>query len=279
MHDVSVVGADPAIDYEIDMDIPEGAAYCALSHYASAGAAQPYIKLSFKVGEETVLSSLKGKVINVLGDSITSVDYTLPNWWQKIAERTGARFNNYGVSSTSIAVRSGRTDSFLERADQMDVNADAVFIMGGTNDSNALIGEWNSTDTTTFFGALNALFPKICEKFPGKPIIVATPIQSTATYPSIQLNAVALVEKVLNAYKDDPTKQSDWWILQTRAECIKLKAAQYGLPCLDLFYTSGINGADSGKIYYRPNDTLHPSAYGQERLAVLIQAELEKHFH
>ena len=41
-------------------------------------------------------------------------------------------------------------------------------------------------------------------------------------------------------------------------------------------YVTEANGVDENKIYFRPNDNLHPSSYGQERIATLIQKKLEE---
>jgi hypothetical protein len=141
--------------------------------------------------------------------------------------------------------------------------------MGGTNDSGVPRGAWNSTDTSTFFGALNVLFSKVLNKYAGKPILVCTPMQSKGNYSSNVANPLA----DLLAKSDSNTLS-----LQLRAEAIKAKCKQYGIHCLDLYNTSGINGADANGFYYINGDTLHPSEIGQYRLGKLIQTELEKLF-
>lgn len=216
------------------------------------------------------VSSLNNKTWNVLGDSISSTDYTTPCWWQKIQSvATNLVVNNYGVSATSIAVRDGRSDSFVERYSSMSDNCDFVTIMGGTNDYGVVKGAWDSTDNTTFCGALNNLMLGLINKYAGKQIIFITPMpQANENYNPLTL------ESRFNALTDTSNiYQSD-----LRYYIIRKKCEQYQLPCLDLFYESGINGLDTNKIYYRYNDNLHPSAIGQQRLADVIGKYLNNRF-
>lgn len=239
---------------------------------------------------------LKDKTISLLGDSITSTDYENPYWGEIIKNRTDCKINNYGISGTTLAHTDdrhlwdyhfekldaetigydaedsttwGTGNCFCERYTKLDDNSDAVVVMGGTNDGDVPLGTWDSTDTSTFYGALNTLFSGLLNKFNGKPILVCTPIQKSDSYST----------NVIDPLSELKEKTSSSTIsLQLRAEAIKTKCKQYGIPCLDLFNESGINGGDSSKSYYRDNDTLHPSRYGQERIANLIQGEIEKFF-
>ena len=141
--------------------------------------------------------------------------------------------------------------------------------MGGTNDSGVQRGAWNSTDTSTFYGGLNVLIQKALKRFAGKPVLFCTPMPQKGDYSQ---NVIDPLSELNN--KTDVQTLS----LQLRAEAIKAKCRQYGVRCLDLYNTSGINGVDDNSVYYRINDTLHPSDTGQYRLGKLIQDELEKMF-
>jgi lysophospholipase L1-like esterase len=219
--------------------------------------------VSEKFVEESA-SELFGKTFNVLGDSISSVDYVNPNWWQMIANKTFARFNNYAVSGTPIA-RGNRSNSFVERVTDLNVNADGVIVMGGTNDGDTYKGAWDSTDDTTFYGALNYLLTQLSTNFSGKPILFCTPIQPKTGYGENTNNPL----ETLNA-KSENEKLTP----QERAEAIKLKCKQYGIPCVDLYNESGLNGVTG--VYYI--DDLHPSQTGHERMSSLIRSKLEEVF-
>lgn len=239
---------------------------------------------------------LYNKLISCFGDSITSTDYTMPNWCDIIKSNTKCNILNYGISGTTLAHTNDRHlwdyhftrldaekigyvendpstwstgNCFCERFTKVDTDADAIVIMGGTNDSTVPLGTWDSTDTATFYGALNTLFTGISKRLAGKKIIICTPIQTSNSYLTNVIDAKSVLK---NSNASNPVS------LQIRAEAIKEKCKQFGLHCIDLYNDSGINGVDTNKIYYRSGDTLHPSSYGQIRLASLIQNELEKLF-
>lgn len=238
-----------------------------------------------------VTSKLKDKVWNVLGDSITSIDYSLPTWWQMISTETGIHVNNYGISGTSIAHRASRhlydyahgkleadkigyneTDSstwntgncMVERYIKMEDEADIITVLGGTNDDSIPVGDWNSTDTATFYGALNVLITGLIHKYPGKTVAIFTPPKTKTSHNTDVANPSAIL---------DSKATTDTISIQLRAEAIKRKCNQYGLPCLDLYNNSGISGADINTIYYR--DTWHPSDLGQAKLKTVIQNFIE----
>lgn len=233
---------------------------------------------------------LVGLKWNAMGDSITSTNYSRPNWWEIISSKYGMTVNNYGFSGTTLAHTNDRhlwdkdfakLDAteigyvpdepstwstgccFVERFARMEDDVDLITVMGGTNDDSVPLGEWNDTRTDTFYGALNQLFKGLIAKYPDKVVAVFTPIQSANCYitnvsnPSVELD------------KKTPT---DTLTIQLRAEVIKRKASQYGLPCLDLFNMSGISGVEGRKeLVYRNDDNLHPSELGNEYMARVIE--------
>lgn len=267
-----------------DVEIPDGAVYVRMSSHGSANASRYYMRLykstlatevqTLAAEVDALKSPLRGRVINALGDSITSTSYTLPVWWQIIADRTGATFNNYGDSGTEIADDETHEaqygESFVKRCEDMDTDADAVVIMGGTNDENTPLGTWDSTDSTTFFGALDVLIRRVLTLYPGKPVLFCTMIQRAGDHPSMVLDPLAALASATATATVS---------MQLRAEAIKAKCRQYSVPCLDLYNDSGINSIDDNRVYFRQNDVLHPSAVGMQRIAGLVAAELEKHFY
>ena len=257
------------------------------------------IKLSFTSDEwknafnqllNGVDNPLVGLKWNAMGDSITSTNYSRPNWWEIIASKYDMTVNNYGFSGTTLAHHDERhlwdkdfakldaeeigykaSDSstwstgccFVERFARMEDDVDLITVMGGTNDNAVPLGKWDDTRTDTFYGALNQLFKGLIAKYPDKVIAVFTPIQSANCYKTNVSNPSAELDK------KSPT---DTISIQLRAEAIKRKASQYGLPCLDLFNMSGISGVEGRKeLVYRKDDTLHPSELGNEYMARVIE--------
>lgn len=266
------------------VDIPSDAAYAAVTSYGvdeTTGGAG-YLRLFNEgggglAGLEADVADLtgkanpiKGKRFAVLGDSISSVNYTLPVWWQLIAEKYGCEFVNYGVSSTRIAVSDANTQSFVERYTAMDDTVDGVIVVGGTNDCwYTPIGEFNSTDNTTLNGALNEMLPGLLNKYPGKPVMFFAPIQredyTESDYPVTVADLKAL--DVTTIIGRDRINLA-----------IMVKCRQYGVPCVDLYAACGINGNDASSVYFRTDDSLHPSALGMQRIAGVVAAEMVKHF-
>jgi len=216
-------------------------------------------------------SPLYGKKIAFLGDSIASTSYGSPNYWQLIAEKTGMIPLNYSLGQSRIATVEGDDrESFVTRAASMDKSADAVLVMGGTNDcgKDTLLGEWASADVSTFYGALNALITLLRTNYPGKPIVFATPIKrkydTDNGFPDTMadLKAASATEEIT---------------MQHCVLAIKAKCARHGIPVIDLAEHSGIS-PETPEYYYSDSDNLHPSALGHVRIANMVQAELEKQF-
>ena len=264
------------------------------SSYYNYGEIMITQKTSVKNSATINNSPLYQKTINVYGDSISSTDYTLPYWGDIIQANTNCNINNYGISGTSLAHTNDRHlnnyhfteldpveigydendpttwstgNCFCERFTKVDDDADAIVIMGGTNDDGVSLGTWDSTDTATFYGALNVLLDGIVKRMAGKKILVCTPMQKANDYTNNIFDPLTSIANVTTSVT-----------LQKRCEAIKEKCKQYGITCLDIYNDSGINGADTNKVYYRTGDTLHPSSLGQVRLASLIQSKLEDLF-
>lgn len=108
-------------------------------------------------------SKWKNRIINIMGDSITEgyglEDKNNERYSKLLEVMTGATINNYGLSGSKISDIDGDSvQSFVDRMSNMNTNADLILLFGGTNDywhHLTTIGEENSTDTSTFYGAIN----------------------------------------------------------------------------------------------------------------------------
>ena len=110
--------------------------------------------------------------INFLGDSITEgacASKVEENYVSRVGQIMGCEVRNYGIGGTRIARQKDLTKDyygadFVERADNMNTDADFVFVFGGTNDyghGDAEMGTLDSKDVYTFYGALNVLIEKL----------------------------------------------------------------------------------------------------------------------
>ncbi len=204
----------------------------------------------------------KNKKINFLGDSITEgVGASCPenNYVSVFGRISGAQVRNYGIGGTRIAKQRSKSDSekwdmdFVGRVEDMDADADIVVVFGGTNDfghGDSKIGDFESRDEYTFYGAMHSLCIKLINKYPNSEIIFMTPLHRLGEDDDV--NGIGLRnQRNLAGYVD----------------IIKEVAAYYGLPVLDLFSTSGLQPkVDIIKELYMP-DGLHPSDKGAERIA------------
>ena len=194
---------------------------------------------------------LKGKKLNILGDSIAEgVGASGPeNGFVCLLEQnSGALCRNYGIAGTRIAPQhtAPSGNDFCTRARQMDPEADAVVVFGGTNDfghGDAPLGEFGDRTPTTFCGALYTLFTCLLERFPAAKIAVATPMHRAVEHKEGKAD------------------------LCVYAQAIRQAAAAFGLPVLDLYGREELSA-------YTP-DGLHPNDEGHARLAQLFQEFLQ----
>ena len=129
--------------------------------------------------------NLQGKIINVLGDSITQgVGVScVENAYQNVMGRIvgAAEVRNFGISGTRLARQYGADNfpwPFTERFKDMPDDADLVIIFGGTNDyghGDAPFGKLGDTDRGTYCGAVRWLMNKLTEMYPNSKIVFMTP--------------------------------------------------------------------------------------------------------
>ena len=218
---------------------------------------------------------LKGLKINFLGDSITegvgtsSPDKVFHAVLKRECELKEAR--NYGIGGTRFSVQKGNewrpkddyvdVNSFSERFDKMDDDADVVVVFGGTNDyghGDAPLGCFDDKTPDTFYGACHYLFKGLISKYPGKPIVVMTPLH-----------------RCNELDKKAGIKTKEYATLKEYVYIIKEVAEYYSLPVLDLYATSGIQPElPVLKEMYMP-DGLHPNDGGNEIIANKLKIFLE----
>lgn len=196
----------------------------------------------------------KGKKANFLGDSNTMMN---KNWRTRayvdyVKDALGLSVaNNYGRAGSTITPLPGKdTTSFLYRYKQMDADADLIVVMGGVNDvgQNSELGKFGDTETTTFYGAMEALCDGLMTKYPGKTIIFVTPIE--------QLNP-----SMMNS-------NTTGYTVADFANAIKMVCSKYSIPVLDAYSCSGIyakNAKNAG--IYLIADKLHLNDAGCELIA------------
>lgn len=217
---------------------------------------------------------LKGKKINFLGDSITeghgTSDWGTKPYHQLLRINCGlAEARNYGIGGTKIARLQTITDHLFDqdfnlRAVNMDKDADAVVVFGGTNDfghGTIPLGEFNSNDIHTFYGALHHLCKFLIENYTDKPIVFMTPLH--------RLNEDLDHENRIKEGNKNATPLIGF------VRAIREVCEYYSIPVLDLYKESGMYARNWVWCEKYMPDGLHPSDYGHEIIAHKLQKFLE----
>ena len=219
---------------------------------------------------------LEGLKINFLGDSITfGVGASNPDAvYHAILKREVnlAEARNYGISGTKIAIQKGTLEkpkddyidvnSFCERFEQMDDDADVVVVFGGTNDygaGDAPIGTFADRTPDTFYGACHYLFSGLVKKYLGKPIVIMTPLH-----------------RLDEDRSSCPNKNADSKPLRVYVNIIREVAEYYSLPVLDMYANSGIQPElKEIRDAFVPDGT-HPNDAGYALIAQKLKRFLEQ---
>ena len=210
-----------------------------------------------KASQTMMTSQWKDKIWNVALDSLTAGFGTTKSYHQYIQEDLGiTTINNYGISSTEICTSGTSGNPFINRYLSMDVNADLITVLGGSNDflHNAELGTFDSRDNSTFYGALHNLCVGLVTNFTNSKIAFFTPLR---------INGI---------YGIDTVPNTKGYILEDYVDAIKEVCGFYSIPVLDLFKSSGLSPyIPYMKTNYMPDGT-HPNAVGHRMIADKIRS-------
>lgn len=208
---------------------------------------------------------LKGKKINFLGDSITfgsGVADPENIFWNVIARENGAVCRGYGIGGTRIARKRVPSadpvfdQDFVSRVETMDPDADAVVVLGGTNDfghGDAPIGRMEDRSPYTFYGAMHLLCQALLTRYPNAKLVIMTPLHRLSE--DVTVNEIGL-----------PLSTN----LEGFVEIEKEVARYYGIPVLDAFAMSGMQPKVPVIQQMFMPDGLHPNDAGHKKMAELL---------
>ena len=215
---------------------------------------------------------LQGKKIVFLGDSITEgvgASSAETKYVSVLEKNCGlAAAYNHGISGTRFAKQKKPSENarwdldFVSRVKELERDADAVVVFGGTNDfghGDAPLGTFGDTSEDSFYGSCSVLMRSLIERYPDVPIIFLTPLHRTGE--TTLTNEIGLERVPLADY----------------AEAIRKTANAYSLPVLDLYAMSGMQPEveAQNRLYFA--DGLHPSDAGHRRIAELLE-NFMRHF-
>ena len=148
---------------------------------------------------------------------------------------------------------------FASRVEDLDPAADAVVVFGGTNDwghGDAPIGTFSDRTEDSFYGACHVLYSKLIARFPGKPIVVVTPLHRVGE-------------------RDKHKREDREMMLSDYVDIIKEVARYYSLPVCDMFSISGLQPEIPEILEMYIPDGLHPNDAGHKVLADRIGSFLK----
>ena len=217
----------------------------------------------------------KGKKLTTFGDSITE-----QNLWQsfvkdKILFET---IVNKGISGTRISGNINNAMWQNNRINNLPLDTDVLTIMGGINDSadSVNIGDISITNhnTNTFVGAYNVLISKLLYKFynlsSGKySDINYSALIKSATFKDIVIYIMTPPFNANTQYSGENSAR-----LKAIADATKDVAKMWGIPCIDIYYNSGINTENVNVLL---QDGINPNNLGAKKIASVVVNEMKSH--
>ena len=194
-----------------------------------------------------------GKTINWIGDSIVAGS---ANFDYYVSQALGLNENDYGINGSTIALKSDGTDgrdAICLRYANMSDDADIIVVSAGTNDFQynwSDIGTIESTDNTTFYGALKTLCEGLIDKYPKKLICFTTPIK-----------------RAQSPYTTPFSENAKGKTLKDYCDIIKEVCGYYSIPVLDMWSESLLNPSIESQQDMFDSDLTHPNTNGQKIMA------------
>ncbi len=191
----------------------------------------------------------QGKRWAVFGDSLTEKNYRAEmSYYDYVRDELGVSIVNYGVSGSGYKRAYDTGNDFVTRmlkVDPSDFDVLTIFGSGNDKNTNLPIGNITDTGTSTLCGCINTTIDNFYSVAPTKPIGLVTPCP-WAGFP--------------------PSAENNW--MDQYSNAIVAIARSRGIPCLDLYHSSGMRPWDASfrESFYVENgvvDTgVHPNSEG-----------------
>ena len=184
------------------------------------------------------------------------------NRWQDfVAEYFGMIHTNCGQGGSTVAGEpfaggDGETKIPLwrdERINSIPEDTDLILILSGKNDyeivNNGKLGDINSSDTNTFYGAYKKVIEKLYTRCPNARVVI--------------------MADLFRAYQSGMNED----IYEQINTAIREIAKHYNYPLIDC-YEYGFNQLNY-TVFYEKGDAVHPSYVGGKRMADVIIGKLK----
>lgn len=207
-----------------------------------------------------------GKRINWIGDSIVAGS----NFDEVVCSALGlVKANEYGINGSTIALKANGEDdrnALCIRYANMSDDADIIAVSCGTNDFKYAwcpIGTIESTENTTFYGALKTLCEGLINKYPQKLIFFTTPIKRAQAFENGNGG-----EYTADGVMTTPFSKNKYGkTLGDYADIIKEVCGYYSIPVLDMYRESLLNPHILSQQNMFDSVLTHPNSTGQKVMA------------
>ena len=220
-----------------------------------------------------------GKTIACIGDSITcgvGVTADKTDYVTLLAKSLDMEYIRLGASGTTLCTDGSRTCNIGKLTEQNLMNADVVTILMGINDFCAAgtgyyeLGNINSTDTSTIYGAMRMW----CER-----------IEELRQLDSMDGTLFYFVTPVITSWNNSVSSARNWdqsktnihgYTLRDMCNAIIEVAALYDIPVVDLNLISGMYyvSAEDNNVSEIGGDGVHPGETGHQMMAFALKNAL-----
>lgn len=217
----------------------------------------------------------KGKKLTTFGDSMTE-----QNLWQSFVndEILFATIVNKGISGTGISGNINNAMWQNNRINNLPLDTDVLTIMGGTYDSYSSvdIGDISITnhDTNTFVGAYNVLISKLLYRFYNLSSGKYSDINYSGLIKSVTFKDIVIYIMTPPFNANEQYSGENSARLKAIADATKDVAKMWGIPCIDIYYNSGINTENVNAFL---QDGILPNNLGAKKIASVVVNEMKSH--
>lgn len=112
-------------------------------------------------------TALTGKKMTLMGDSLFAGNNIGKGavWCEKLATKYNMEVTNLAINGNTVARQEIETanDAMVDRIDTLDPDTNYFVLIGGANDKrlNVPLGDEDSTDLSTFYGAVNSIISQV----------------------------------------------------------------------------------------------------------------------
>ena len=217
------------------------------------------------------LSTYNGKKLVCIGDSVTAGVGATTNYVSRLGTALGLTVVNSGVSGTVLCTGGHRTCNIGKLTESNLGNADYVTILMGINDWDQArdgyydLGDINTTDTTTIYGAVKMWCDRIME------LKQTDALKDTKFYFMTPL-ITSWNNSVGSRSWDQNKVNIHGYKLRDLCEAIINVCDMYQIPVIDLNLHSGIyyNSAEDQNATQVGGDGIHPNDAGHELITNAI---------